>query len=213
MDRALPRLTRPAPDPKRIAANSAVICLHALVLMVLMLPTATAPPVGLEEKSMIVLPEFKPLPRPVPPPKPVEVKLLQTTSPPQPIPPAQDSAPIFDTPGPVDLPAETVPDVEPLQDVVSGPVFAQISADVAPAPPYPARALKLRQTGVVMLRVLVGSNGRPLEVTVDQSSGHRLLDEAARKFVQARWHFVPAMQGGAAVQAYARVPISFELDD
>ena len=37
------------------------------------------------------------------------------------------------------------------------------------------------------------------------------LAEAAQKFVRARWHFQPAQQGGAAVSAYARVPVTFVL--
>ncbi len=49
-----------------------------------------------------------------------------------------------------------------------------------------------------MLRVLVGTDGRPAEVSVQTSSGHRALDLAARSQVLRSWRFQPAMQNGQA---------------
>ena len=66
-------------------------------------------------------------------------------------------------------------------------------------------------TGTVLLQVLVGIDGRPLEVTVAQSSGNRELDEAARAQVLKRWSFQPASKNGQAVQAIGMVPIEFAL--
>ena len=66
-------------------------------------------------------------------------------------------------------------------------------------------------TGTVVLDVLVDIDGQPIDVTIVRSSGHRLLDQAARRVVLTRWTFRPAMRDGQAVQAIGRVPIEFVL--
>ena len=63
----------------------------------------------------------------------------------------------------------------------------------------------------MLLRVLVDIDGRPLQVVVDRSSGHRSLDREAVRHVQQRWRFEPAMHGGRPVQAWGLVPIDFSL--
>ncbi|MCW0416120.1 hypothetical protein NB689_001874 [Xanthomonas sacchari] len=64
----------------------------------------------------------------------------------------------------------------------------------------------------MLLRVLVGTDGQPLQVTVEKSSGHRVLDQAARDQVLKRWAFKPALQNGTPVQAYGLVPVDFSMD-
>jgi protein TonB len=134
---------------------------------------------------------------------------------PQHPPVAPQADPVDNTPSPVDNSAPP-PDTTIVDSFnpppPETPAFAQISADIAPAPPYPAMALKREITGVVTLRVRVDVLGRPVEVIVEHSSGSKMLDDAALKFVQARWHFVPAMQNGAAIEAYALVPINFVIE-
>ena len=200
-------------DPKRIAATSAAISVHVAVLMMLMMPAQVAPPKVVRDTPMEFVPiqkEIKPIPllptppttrtetRPQPAPVPVQVPVENTT------------------PSPVDPYVEQVTieaQVENTFSVDPGPTFAQIRADLAPPPPYPARALAQRLTGLVMLRILVDETGKPLQVVVETSSGVRILDDAAVKFVLKRWHFVPATQDGRAIQAYALVPVSFEMKD
>ena len=89
----------------------------------------------------------------------------------------------------------------------------QLEYRLAPAPVYPRRALQQRLTGTVLLQVLVGLDGRPLEVSIARSSGHRELDEAARAQVLKRWSFQPATRNGQSVQAVGMVPIEFALKD
>lgn len=208
--RALPR--PPDLDAKRIAATSLALAVHAAVLMLLMLPAQMAPPRPVVETPMQVMETFKPL-EVIPPPliaRPIARE--QRRPDPAPVP---TQVPVENlTPTPNDPYVEAV-SVEPPADigftVDPTPAFAQIRADRFPAPPYPSQALHRRLTGVVTLRVLVDASGRPVEVTVETSSGASVLDEAALRFVLKRWHFVPATQGGQAVAAYALVPISFEL--
>ena len=65
---------------------------------------------------------------------------------------------------------------------------------------------------MVELEILVGTDGRALDVRIVRSSGHRVLDQAARRTVLTKWTFVPAMRDCQAVQALGRVPIEFRLD-
>ncbi|TIC84751.1 energy transducer TonB [Crenobacter intestini] len=81
-----------------------------------------------------------------------------------------------------------------------------------PKPVYPERSRALGEQGRVVLRVRVGADGRALEVSVLQGSGHPRLDRAAREAV-GRWRFVPARQGGVAVEDSVDVPIRFEQAD
>jgi len=67
-------------------------------------------------------------------------------------------------------------------------------------------------TGMVLLRISVDAQGHPVAGSIEKSSGSRLLDQSALKFVLARWHFNPALQNGVPVNATALVPVSFSLD-
>jgi protein TonB len=77
-------------------------------------------------------------------------------------------------------------------------------------PDYPESARSRGEQGRVLLRVEVSTHGRPLAVTVAQSSGYALLDDAATAAVR-RWRFVAATRGGSPVVAAAEVPIRFAL--
>jgi protein TonB len=79
-----------------------------------------------------------------------------------------------------------------------------------PAPVYPNMSRRLRETGVVQLRVRVSATGQPLEVQMSKSSGYARLDEAARAAVQA-WKFQAALRNGTAVEAWVIVPVEFSL--
>ncbi len=75
---------------------------------------------------------------------------------------------------------------------------------------YPERARKRNQEGTVVVHALIGPDGKPIEVTVAQSSGHTLLDEAAQAAI-ANCAFVPQKVGGRAVRAIVEIPIPFKL--
>lgn len=95
-------------------------------------------------------------------------------------------------------------------------------ADIAPSenisyrkmrpPRYPPQAARQHQTGKVILKVLVGVDGSPVEVTVEKTSGSRLLDQAAIDAVKT-WKFNPGSKGGKPAQGYALVPIDFTLTE
>ncbi len=80
-----------------------------------------------------------------------------------------------------------------------------------PPPAYPAAARRSGEEGTVMLRVLVGRDGMPLKIEVDQSSRSRALDHAALDAVKG-WRFVPARRGAENIEDWVRVPVSFRLE-
>jgi periplasmic protein TonB len=79
-------------------------------------------------------------------------------------------------------------------------------------PDYPLTARKQGIEGKVMLRVTVGTDGRITSVIVVQSSGHAMLDKAARDGV-ARWRFSPARRATGAIASVVDVPIEFKLNN
>lgn len=81
-------------------------------------------------------------------------------------------------------------------------------AGQTPAPRYPSRALRRGDSGTVRVRVEVGPDGRPSQVSVAQPSGSRDLDRAAVEAVR-RWRFHPARRNGEPVPGTVIVPISF----
>ena len=78
-------------------------------------------------------------------------------------------------------------------------------------PRYPMESRRRGEQGTVLLRVLVGREGLPIDVEVARSSGYRPLDRAAREAV-LRWRFRPVQINGVNVQARGLVPIKFDVN-
>lgn len=79
-----------------------------------------------------------------------------------------------------------------------------------PEPEYPLAARRRGQQGAVLLNVTVSTTGRATEITVKQSSGFDLLDQAAARAVQT-WEFEPARVGGIAVESKIEQAVRFKL--
>lgn len=75
-------------------------------------------------------------------------------------------------------------------------------------PVYPTFALRARIRGIVILRVLVGESGTPLDIEVVKGVNGGLT-EAAVDAVR-RWKFTPGRRNGVPVRAWTIVPIPFE---
>ncbi|XHH28618.1 energy transducer TonB [Xanthomonas euroxanthea] len=207
-------------DSSRVLAMSTAVALHLLAGGLLLIPLSyravPQPPAPKERWVM-------PVTIATPPPPVIKIKREFTpkvphtppTTVPVPVPTPVISQPAVVEDAAVALPAVTdaVTDSAPAIAAPSGPVEAgQLHYLSSPAPSYPVAALRAGQQGTVLLRVLVGTDGRPAEVSVQTSSGHRALDLAARSQVLRSWRFQPAMQNGQAVQAYGLVPVSFSLN-
>ena len=210
---------RAHPDSARIAALSAAIALNLAVVLIASRPITSLPlarihlPAAIQQVRLITAPpvappppaiELKPLPHPPtlshvrPRPLPLSPPaVLPTTEGHLAAPPVSEHSL---------LPGNVVPG--PMTD--AAPVEASLAYRLAPLH-FPAMALRQRMHGTVLLRVLVDETGKPVEVTVEQGSGYALLDRSAHDQVLASWRFQPAMVGGHAVRAWARVPVNFNL--
>lgn len=104
------------------------------------------------------------------------------------------------------------PQVQP--EPVAAPVFVAATAEPDylqnPAPAYPEAALENGWEGTVLLNVHVTGDGKADDVQIKNSSGRKILDNAAVATV-AGWSFVPAKQGEQAVDSWVEVPIEFSL--
>ena len=90
------------------------------------------------------------------------------------------------------------------------PAVEQSYHRVSP-PTYPPQALANKESGDVVLRVLVDRDGRPRTIEVERSSDSTLLDGAAVEAVE-QWVFNPGVRDGKPVEGWVLVPISFRLD-
>ena len=81
-----------------------------------------------------------------------------------------------------------------------------------PPPRYPSEALRRGESGTVLVRVEVDTNGAPAGVALVQRSGSRELDRAAMEAVR-NWRFMPAQRDGQAVAASLVIPIDFKADE
>lgn len=79
-----------------------------------------------------------------------------------------------------------------------------------PEPEYPLAARRRGQQGSVLLNITVSPTGRATEVSLQQSSGFELLDQAAIKAAKT-WDFEPARVGTVAVESKIEVPVRFKL--
>lgn len=208
------------PDATRILGISGTLAFNLVMLLVLLAPLSRPDSPRLPEPQTT----FDWItPKPVPPdPPPIEVEVVPPqarTTPqvrPRPMPPAVEPVMIDNGSLPAQPPVKrSVIDTSP--EATTSPMSttplagARLAYLEAPAPRYPREALAAGSEGTVMLQVLVGVDGRPLEVRVHQGSGYRMLDDAARRQVLRHWRFQPAMLDGRAVQAMGIVPIEFKL--
>ena len=214
-------------DGSRIAANAGALALNMVVVLLLLSPVATPPlpPAAQRDPEIIwVRPRVDPKPTLVPvAPRPRVPKPLTAPQPRRAM-PQVDRPPIKrllpdnqpdDLAVPADQVADGVFDAGPRDTIEPGPALAastQLQPISAPPPAYPVEALRSGVTGTVELEILVGVDGKPLQATVVRSSGHRALDQAARRVVLAHWRFAPAIRAGQPMQALGRVPIVFTLE-
>ena len=79
-------------------------------------------------------------------------------------------------------------------------------------PKYPPQAVREHHTGKCVLKVLIGVDGAPKEVTIEKSSGYRELDQSAVAAAKT-WMFNPGRRDGQPYEGYALIPVDFNLTD
>ncbi|AIF50571.1 energy transducer TonB [Pelosinus sp. UFO1] len=78
-------------------------------------------------------------------------------------------------------------------------------------PDYPETARTAGLEGTVLVKIQILANGLAGDITVNHSSGHGILDEAAIVAVR-QWRFIPAKnQENVSIMCYTTMPISFRL--
>lgn len=163
-----------------------------------------------------------PKPEPIEPPPPSERQDLQRPAPkPMPTPstpllprtptdfvtplPARDPPPI---PGSNDLGGGAVVD-PPKPSVFVGPQIDQRYAREL-QPPYPPGKIRAEEEGVVVVRVLIGADGRVKRV--EKIAGDDAFFRATAAQASKRWRFKPATRDGVAVEGWRTMTVRFELD-
>lgn len=82
----------------------------------------------------------------------------------------------------------------------------------APLPPYPRSARSEGREGVVMLKLLIDEEGKPVEVCLAKSSGSSILDDVALDWVKNNWLFYPATDSAGPVESAMIAPLRFKLN-
>jgi len=81
---------------------------------------------------------------------------------------------------------------------------------INPPPRYPRTARRRGIQGTVVLSVYVDVQGRVDNLWVFESSGYRVLDNAALDSVK-KWSFEPGRKGETPIAMWVNVPVRFEL--
>jgi protein TonB len=78
-------------------------------------------------------------------------------------------------------------------------------------PDYPLMAVRLNQTGNVMLKLSIDEHGSVVAATVEKSSGYDSLDDAAIAWVIAHWRYEPATKDGKPFATATDALVTFRL--
>jgi periplasmic protein TonB len=80
-----------------------------------------------------------------------------------------------------------------------------------PDPAYPPDLWAQGIQGSVMLRFVIGTDGRAHSIEVEKSSGHAAFDRSAIDTVSRSWRFTPASRDGKPVAQAVRKSVSFTI--
>ena len=166
-------------------------------------------------------------PAPVPPPQAATPVPKPVTQPPAPV---LEPSPVVAVPAPaIALSAPPAPQPSPAPAVAAPPVAAVPAPPPAPAvpavrvaaslqatgncqkPEYPPLSRRREEQGSVVLKFLIGTDGRVLESRVEQSSGYARLDEAARLGL-SQCQFKPGTVDGKPEPSWASLKYTWRLE-
>jgi periplasmic protein TonB len=226
---------------RRLAVLLSVLAHFAGVLVLVRLrpPEDEAPPPPVQEPIFLRLappPAARPAAAKAPPPPPVRrppPRPALVQPPPEPLPPVEDPEPVVEESPPeealeaeappLDAPVAVAPNpsaggrvgglpggdgdaVLELRQVARPPVVLEQTK-----PEYPAEARWRRIEGLVLVRLVIGTDGRVEAGSVRVVRSVAALDDAAVA-AMARWRFSPAIGfGGHPVRVAIEVPFQFTL--
>jgi protein TonB len=111
----------------------------------------------------------------------------------------------------INVPPPSAPIVGAPSDPGVPKVISTVEYVREPKPRYPQMSRKLREQGLVMLRVLIDEQGNACSIEIETSSGYARLDDAAREAV-SRALFRPYVEDGRPRRAVVLIPIEFYLN-
>jgi protein TonB len=79
-----------------------------------------------------------------------------------------------------------------------------------PAPRYPPMSRRLGEEGKILFKVFVDTEGKVKDITIQQTSGFKRLDEAALEAIRG-WTFTPARRGEEKIAAWVIIPFVWSL--
>ena len=178
---------------------AAVIALHVALLYALAtgLGVVEAPKIAQPIVALMINDDSKPQKPETKPPAPkIEV--------------ANDLAP--PPPETIDLQIEEQPATSS-DNASSAPVLDSSAVKIRNRtdPVYPSASRRAGEQGTVVLKILIGEDGRARDVQVAQSSGFSRLDDAAVDAVR-KWRFTPSVQSGAVQGGWVTLPVTFRLN-
>jgi protein TonB len=98
----------------------------------------------------------------------------------------------------------------PVVSNAASKLISQVEYVQQPVPRYPPQSRRLREQGLVVLRVEIDELGTAANIQIESSSGYTRLDAAAREAV-SRALFRPYVEDGAPRRALVLIPIEFSL--
>jgi len=202
-------------QPAVIIVALLVISLHAGLLILMLSPST------LKQQSMLTTPMIAGVLIQTPAAEPVKAPKKVARNQPKPVskrlpvakkaitlPPVKRKPPVPEVQETIETTEDNVENVQKPAPVVAPRVDATRKSN--PAPVYPRTSLRRKETGKVILEVLIQIDGTVGEIRIKQSSGYKRLDRSAMKAVK-RWRYIPAQQAGQAIDYWYQQPIVFSL--
>lgn len=212
-------------EPRRIRPGAAaiVVLLHGTAITALLMAKGYVPaPPGFTRTEVTTV-RLRPPPPPEPQPVQTREQVTRWTVPPV---PRTAPSPFLTPPAP---PAPT-PDLGSLasnEDVRGIPETPPVTPAPPPAPPvrreamllsgglqppYPTSEQRDRREGTVVIRIVVGPDGRVAR-TEKVSATSDAFYEATARHARARWRFRPATVDGRPVEGTKTLTVRFQLRD
>ncbi|WP_127717222.1 energy transducer TonB [Halobacteriovorax sp. HLS] len=101
--------------------------------------------------------------------------------------------------------------IEKVQAAIMKTVYNHQSK-FSPTPRYPRRAQKRSQQGKVLVSIFIAENGSAYDAKIIESSGYKLLDDAALR-TALEWKFAPAIHNGVPIKSVNNQSFVFSLQN
>jgi protein TonB len=111
----------------------------------------------------------------------------------------------------ITVPLQAPPPAAQSEDRSTPKLVSTVEYVREPSPRYPPQSRRLREQGLVVLRVVIDEAGAASSIEIETSSGHARLDDAARDAV-LHAAFRPYVEDGAPRRALVLIPIEFALN-